>query len=278
MSTTSVNSLTIDVEDWFHVCGLSREPVITRSQWRVGEATERILSILAASEVKATFFMLGCVAEAEPELVKCISSQGHEIASHGWSHRLIHDMTAHEFRDELKRTAELLFHQTGIRPVGYRAPRWSISVRTPWAYEILAEEGYLYDSSCNPLPLVGKGDAPRHPYRLETSKGFLWEVPPMVTPTPLGNMPTGGGWGFRLFPLSMISSTIMRYQKEGFPAVLYLHPREVDPSGPRLSLSPFASFAAYGTRSDAAPKVSELLKKFRFTTVESLVRSWKPVS
>lgn len=270
--------MTIDVEDWFHVCGLPRDPVVAKSQWRVGMATERILSLLAASDVKATFFILGCVAEVETGLAKLITSQGHEIASHGWSHRLIHEMTPDEFKDELKRTAELLFSQTGVRPVGYRAPRWSISERTPWAHDILADQGYIYDSSCNPLPLVGKGGSPRHPYILRTVKGTLWEVPPMVTPTPLGNLPTGGGWGFRLFPLSWISSTVRRYQSEGYPAVLYFHPREVDPLGPRLPLSPFNSFAAYGTRNDAAPRISALLKKFSFTTLEQMVRSWTPAS
>ncbi|WP_367618939.1 polysaccharide deacetylase family protein [Pelotalea chapellei] len=278
MNHSDVHALTIDVEDWFHVCNLQYEPVIARSRWRVHSATERILSLLAVSEIKATFFILGSVAEAETELAGLITSQGHEIASHGWSHRLVHEMTADEFKAELERTAELIFKQTGARPVGYRAPRWSISERTPWAHEILVEQGYLYDSSCNPLPLVGNGRAPRRPYSIQTGKGALWEVPPMVTPTPMGNLPTGGGWGFRLFPLPLISSTIRRYQKAGHPAVLYLHPREVDPLGPRLDLSPLQSFAAYGTRNDAAPRITALLKTFRFTTLESMVRSWKLVS
>lgn len=220
--------------------------------------------------------MLGVVAEAEPALAREICSEGHEIACHGWSHRLVHDLAPEEFRRELRDTGELLLAQTGRTPVGYRAPRWSLSDRTPWAHQILAEEGYRYDSSCNPLPLVGKAGLPRHPYLVRTAGGSLWEIPPMVTPTPVGNLPTGGGWGFRLFPYSLIRRTVRRYGHDGHPAVLFLHPREVDPEGPRLALSSFQSFASYGTRSDATPRLRSLFGEFSFSTLEELVHSWQP--
>jgi len=272
------NSLTIDVEDWFHVCGLKEEPRVSPSDWRVRRTTVQVLELLDECGVKATFFMLGCVAEAVPSLAPLIASAGHEIASHGYSHRLLTAMTPGEFRDELKRTDEIIGRQVGRRPIGFRAPQWSVTDRTPWVHDILCEQGYLYDSSCNPLPFVGKPNSPRHPYLVRTSKGTVWEVPPMVTPSLFGNLPTGGGWGFRLFPLRMLAATVAFYNKKGHGAVIYLHPRELDPLGPRLKLPPLKRFAAYGTRRNAAPRVRELLRRFRFTTVEEMVGTWQSAS
>jgi polysaccharide deacetylase family protein (PEP-CTERM system associated) len=273
-----LHALTIDVEDWFHVCSAGQQPEVPREAWRVRGATERILALLDAHRVKATFFMLGSVAEAEPELAALIARQGHEIASHGWSHRLLHDLTREEFERELERTEAILQDQAGTRPIGFRAPRWSLSPRTPWADEVLVRRGYLYDSSRNPLPFLGGSGSARHPFQVRTAAGILWELPPMVTPAPLFNLPTGGGWGFRLFPFGMIEGTVARYQREGQPAVLYLHPRELDPQGPRLNLPPLRSFATYGPRCDAAPRITALLERFRFTTLADLVGSWQPAS
>jgi polysaccharide deacetylase family protein (PEP-CTERM system associated) len=272
------NSLTIDVEDWFHVCGLKEEPRISRSDWRVRRTTELLLRLLAECGVKATFFMLGCVAEAEPSLAPLIVAQGHEIASHGYSHRLLTALTPDEFRDELKRTNEIISQQTGCRPIGFRAPQWSVSDKTPWVHDILCEFGYLYDSSCNPLPFVGNPAYPCYPYPVRTSHGTVWEIPPMVTSSPFGNLPTGGGWGFRLFPFRTLADTVMSYNRAGHGAVIYLHPREVDPDGPRLRLSPLKGFAAYGTRRDAAPRLRALLGRFSFTTMKDMVGSWRSVS
>ena len=272
------NSLTIDVEDWFHVCGLKEEPRVPRSDWRVRRTTEHLLKLLAECGVKATFFMLGCVAEAEPSLAPLIAAQGHEIASHGYSHRLLTALTPDEFRDELKRTDEIISRQTGCSPLGFRAPQWSVTDKTPWVHDILCELGYLYDSSSNPLPFVGNPASPCYPYPVRTSNGVVWEVPPMVTPSPLGNLPTGGGWGFRLFPFRTLTNTVMSYNRAGHGAVIYLHPREVDPDGPRLRLSPLKGFAAYGTRRDASPRLRALLGRFRFTTMRDMVGAWRSAS
>lgn len=167
---------------------------------------------------------------------------------------------------------------TGIRPVGFRAPQWSVTARTPWFDDILAQRGYLYDSSRNPLPFVGDRNASRHPYRIQTAHGAFWEIPPMVSSSFLGNLPTGGGWGFRLFPFAMIAATVERYGRTDRPAVLYLHPREVDPEGPRLKLSPLKQFASYGTRRDALPRLRRLLGNYRFTTLREQVDSWQSAS
>jgi polysaccharide deacetylase family protein (PEP-CTERM system associated) len=222
--------------------------------------------------------MLGSVAENEPDLAPMICSAGHEIASHGYSHRLVTDLTPQEFRDELQLTERIIVEQTGQRPCGYRAPQWSMSERTGWAFEILREQGYLYDSSLNPLPLVGSSRGSRTAYRHEGQGAGLWEIPPMVTRTWLGNLPTGGGWGFRFFPFRQICSTIEALNRRNHPAVLYLHPREVDPAGPRLELSPLKRFASYGNRMDAAPRLTELFRHYKFITLKELVYEWQSVS
>lgn len=265
-----LNALSIDVEDWYHVCGFEHNQTPPRSRWRVSAATERILKLLDEFGARATFFILGSVAETAPELVRLIAAGGHEIASHGWSHTLINQLTPEQFRDELLKTEEVIHSQTGCLPVGFRAPQWSVSDLTPWVHEILAERGYLYDSSLTPLPFIGDRKGLRIPFRIKTASGSLWEFPPLVTPTWFGNLPTGGGWGFRFFPTAVVMDTIGRLNTSAKPAVLYLHPRDVDPEGPRLDLSPLKSFASYGTRNDALPRVRRLLERFRFTTLKEL--------
>jgi polysaccharide deacetylase family protein (PEP-CTERM system associated) len=263
------------VEDWFHVCGLHREPDIRFNQWRVLRNTEKVLSLLAEYGVKSTFFVLGSVAEKLPELVPLIADAGHEIASHGYSHTLVTRLDTHRFRDELRRTGDIIGAQCGHWPVGYRAPQWSLGNSVPWAFDILFEEGYLYDSSLNPLPFVGIGTGSRIPFMRPAGAGGILEIPPMVTPAFFGNLPTGGGWGFRFFPMKMIRGTIKRLNNGGAPAVLYLHPRELDPGGPRLGLSPLRTFAVYGPRIDAGNKLKLLLGRFRFGTLRELVDQWQ---
>jgi peptidoglycan-N-acetylglucosamine deacetylase len=271
LSPRTHNVVTIDVEDWYHVCGLKTEPVVPASQRRVRQNTELILSVLNEFGIKATFFVLGCVAEAEPDLAPLIAADGHEIASHGYSHRLVSQLSPDEFRNEIRQTGALLQRQTGQRPVGFRAPRWSLSRSlTPWAFDILAQEGYLYDSSLNPLPFVGDANGPRFPYRPSEGGGALLEYPPLVASSLLGNLPVGGGWGFRLFPLSFVVNAIEEYNHLNRPAVLYLHPRELDPSGPRLPLSPVKKFAAYGTRQDAVSRLRRLFDQFSYIPMKDL--------
>lgn len=270
------NALSIDVEEWFHVCGLPSEPVVQRCEWRVEQNIARLLDLLARHDTRATFFVLGSVAEAIPSLVPQIAAAGHEIASHGYSHRLIHELTREEFREEIRKTHDILSRQSGQTPVGFRAPQWSLSPkRTPWAIEVLVAAGYCYDSSCNPLLFVGDQRGKRTPHRLQAQNGTIWEIPPLVTTTPLVNLPTGGGWGLRFFPCRLIERTMGHTNRGGNPAVLYLHPRELDPDGPRLRLSPLASFATYGPRVDVGPRLERLLRRYRFTTLRDLVTTWE---
>lgn len=270
-----VNALTVDVEDWYHICGLAREPVVSAREWRVRTNVGKLLALLAEHKVRATFFVLGRVAEALPELVPQIAAAGHEIASHGYSHRMVTELDPAGFRTEIRRTGIILEQQSGRKPVGFRAPQWSLSAETPWAFEVLHDEGYRYDSSCNPLPFVGNSAGPRTPFKIDVASGTLWEIPPMVTPSFIGNLPTGGGWGLRFFPRGLIGRTIRALNDVGQPAVIYLHPRELDPEGPRLPLAPLKRFAAYGPRSDVSRVLRPLLSGFRFGTLRDMVEQWE---
>jgi peptidoglycan-N-acetylglucosamine deacetylase len=270
------NALTIDLEDWYHGCCAVGSRAVPAEQRRVRRNTEIILGILAEFGVRATFFVLGSVAELNRSLVPMIAAAGHEISSHGYSHTLVPLLGPDGFRTELRRSSQIIAEQCGSLPAGFRAPQWSLGPGTPWAPEILRLEGISYDSSYNPLPIVGNRRGPRAPFRIGTGGAALLELPPMVTPSPIGNLPTGGGWGFRFFPMSLVRGTVRRLNGAGIPAVLYLHPRELDPYGPRLPLSPLRSFVSYGPRTDAAVRLRELLGTFRFTTLKEVAAAWKP--
>jgi len=270
-----LNAITIDLEDWYHGNCTETGPIIPRGQKRVRPNTQRILTLLAEFGVKATFFVLGSVAQDDPSLIPMIAAEGHEIASHGYSHTLIPTLGPELFRDELRRTAEIIERQAGYLPVGFRAPQWSLGPRTPWALEILRQEGCRYDSSYNPLPIIGNPRGPRAPFAIATPAGPILELPPMVTPSPIGNLPSGGGWGFRFFPLVLIRHTMQRLNAAGTPALLYLHPREMEAYGPRLPLSPLYSFASYGPRSEATGRLRDLLSNFRFQTLREMALAWQ---
>lgn len=270
------HAITVDLEDWYHVCAVSKQTSFSSAMERIVPVTESLLDLLRRHRIKATFFILGSVAEQHPELIENIARHGHEIASHGWSHCLVTKLTPDAFADELLRTADLLERQTGKRPAGFRAPQWSLCRRrTPWAFEILAQQGYIYDSSLTPLAFVGNARGPRIPHRIGTKAGELWEIPPLVTPSLLGNLPTGGGWGFRFFPEWLIRQTLLGSQRLGQPGVLFIHPRELDPDGPRIALNVLRSFLAYGPRVSSEPRLTRLLELFRFKTLGELVSSWQ---
>lgn len=274
-----MHAVTVDVEDWFHVCCPAQSTHILPTPGRVADTVALVLQLLRSCGVRGTFFMLGSVARQYPDLAPQIAAEGHELASHGWSHRLVTELSPDEFSAELEQTADLLEQQTGQRVRGFRAPRWSLCRHaTPWAFDILARQGYRYDSSLTPLPVIGDPNGPRHPHRIDTDSGPLWELPPLVTATPFGNLPTGGGWGFRFFPFGMIRRTIQSYQQQGWPGILFLHPRELDPQGPRLALGLFREFVAYGPRKSAAARLESLVAAFAFKPLGELVDTWQTAS
>lgn len=270
-------ALTVDVEDWFHVCALPQEPEFPPTSWRVMKNVEELLALFESHRARGTFFVLGSVAEAVPELVPLIRSCGHEIACHGYSHRLVPSLGPEGFREDLLRATEILTSQAGEPPTGYRAPQWSLSLEsTSWALEILRAEGYLYDSSLTPLRFVGNPRGPLDPFAVQTESGEIWEIPPMVSPSFIGNLPTGGGWGFRFFPDSLIEHTIRNYNARGKAAVLFIHPREIDPEGPKLKLPPLRAFVVYGPPTGLSRRIGNIMARHRCGTMSELVQRCRP--
>ncbi|HUT35636.1 MAG TPA: XrtA system polysaccharide deacetylase [Planctomycetota bacterium] len=267
------NALTVDLEDWYHSV-LEVEP----SDWprhedRVVPATERLLGCLAERGARATFFVLGHVAERHPELVPAIEAAGHEIACHGYAHRLVYTQSPDEFRDDLRRSLDLLRTQAKGPIRGYRAAYWSITRACPWALDVLADEGLAYDSSIYPTrtSLYGVPDAPRAPFRLRTpGDRELVEFPPSVLRFPVRNLPFAGGIYLRLLPYAFVRWAMRRFRRAGRPALVYIHPPEFDPGKPRLAL-PFGSRVLHYARLDAfRVKVPRLLAEFAFGTLGEL--------
>jgi polysaccharide deacetylase family protein (PEP-CTERM system associated) len=271
-----INALTIDVEDYY--CVSAFDPVVGFENWtaqecRLGPNMERILSILAKEGVRATFFVLGWVAEHFPGIVEAIHRVGHEVATHGYAHRLIYEQTPDEFRADVLRSLDVIQGITGEKVMGYRAPSFSIVEDTLWAVEILKALGLKYDSSIFPArPLVhdryGFPGSPKRPYEIES--GF-WEFP-MSTFCFLGwDFPVAGGGWLRHYPYALTRWGIHRINRQGRPAVVYVHPWELDPDQPRLNGSLWRQFLHYRNLGKTADRLQALCRDFRFAPVREVL-------
>lgn len=275
------NALTIDVEDYYQVGAfVNTIPQDDWDQWefRVEANTDKILKIFDENKVKGTFFVLGWVAQKAPNLVKRIAEMGHTVASHGFAHRLVYSQTESEFREDVDKTRKMLQDLSGQEILSYRAPSFSITKRTPWAHRVLAEQGYVYDSSVFPIhhDLHGNPDAPRQIHRIETESGTLIEFPPAVNTVWGRNIPTGGGGYFRFFPLSITHRMLRTINAAGNPFVFYLHPWEVDPEQPRVPGAPLKSrFRHYLNLKKTASRLDKLLKEFSFAPMETVLQTWE---
>jgi polysaccharide deacetylase family protein (PEP-CTERM system associated) len=272
------NILTVDVEDWFHICGvedLISQIDFSRLESRVTYNTIKILDLLNRKRVKATFFILGCVAEKHPDLIKQIQNADHEIATHGYSHRRVYTMTPGTFRKDLKKSVDIISHITGVAVKGFRAPEWSIRDDSLWAFDVLQQEGFVYDSSMTPLPIIGNPKYRTTPYVIKLDQGQLWEVPPLVGTTPLVNLPLGGGWGLRTFPYSLIQTAIRKLNNQDEPALIFLHPREFDYNNPRLRLPLVKRFVLDVGLESTEKRLDRLLNDFKFTTVSDVLTRQK---
>jgi polysaccharide deacetylase family protein (PEP-CTERM system associated) len=275
----SINAMSIDVEDYFHVSVF--DGIVPRSQWELMESrvvrnTERLLDIFDEFEVHSTFFVLGWVGERHPELVRSIAKRGHEVASHGYAHRLVYDQTRAAFRDDVRRAKALLEDACGRPVVGYRAPSYSITPRSLWALDVLIEEGYQYDSSIFPIrhDRYGIPVSDRQPYRVDRSAGAIIEVPASTTRVGLMNLPIAGGGYFRILPYWWARWGIARVNEtERRPAVFYLHPWEIDPQQPRLRAGRLGQFRHYRNLQCTENRLRRLLSDFRFDTVQRLVET-----
>jgi polysaccharide deacetylase family protein (PEP-CTERM system associated) len=281
-----INALSIDTEDYFQAKAM--ESVIHFQEWgqqesRIRSNVYRILNLFQKVRTRATFFILAWNAERYPELVKDIQSEGHEIACHGYKHMDIYRQTQEEFRADVGRSRRILEQIAHVAIKGYRAPTFSIRQDTLWALDILLEEGFRYDSSIFPIfhDRYGIPDSPRFPYRVRTPKNKSIREFPLSTISILGqNFPIAGGGYFRLLPYPVIRRAVLQLnRKERRPAVIYLHPWELDPDQPRLPIGPINQFRHYINLHKTEKKLTRLLQDFRFAPLgEILAREEKKVS
>ncbi len=267
------NVLSIDVEDYFQVSAF--DDSVQRSSWcthesRVLRNTERLLEIFDDADVRATFFVLGWVAERFPSLVRRIAAEGHEVASHGYEHRLVYSQRRREFAADLRRARLVLEDAAGQPVLGYRAPSYSIVEDSLWALDELIEQGYAYDSSIFPIhhDRYGIPGWDRHIHRVERSGGSIWELPGSTLRMAGVNLPIGGGGYFRLLPYTWTRLGIQRINSvEQMPVVFYLHPWEIDPEQPRLPAPLLTRLRHYGNLEGTEARLRRLLKDFAFAPV-----------
>jgi len=273
------NALSVDVEDYFHVSAFNNS--IDRQEWeniplRVVDNTQRLLQLFADSGVKATFFILGWVAERKPELVRDIAAQGHEVACHGYSHELVYNQSHEKFRAETIRSKTLLEDIIQSPVYGYRAASYSITNRSLWAIDVLCEAGFTYDSSIFPIhhDRYGIPGSPEHPYRLDSPNGQSLTEFPLSTAKILGyRLPVAGGGYFRLYPYSISKLGLSQINREGHPFIFYMHPWEIDPAQPKVEANWASRFRHYNNLDKFEGRLSRLIDDFSFSTVKNVLDS-----
>jgi polysaccharide deacetylase family protein (PEP-CTERM system associated) len=276
---TILNSLTVDVEDYYQVTGF--ENCVYRAEWdrfesRVVANTHRVLEILASAGVSGTFFVLGWVAEHFPELVRAIRAAGHEIGCHSFWHRLVYLQAPEEFRYDLRRARDVLQDIIGEPVTAYRAPSFSITRRSLWALDILIEEGFTCDSSIFPTvhDRYGLTGAPLAPHVIRRAAGEIWEFPLPVYRRLGHPWPIGGGGYLRLYPYVLTRHGLRAINREGRPFAVYLHPWELDPEQPHLraaGLNPAAHFRHYLNLRRTEKRLLKLLGDFHFGTMANVL-------
>lgn len=270
--------MTIDVEDYFQVSAM--EDCVQRDQWdsmesRVQQSTDRMLALLERCDVQGTFYILGWVAERFPQLVQRIANAGHEIASHGYWHRLVYTQTPEQFAKDLQDSCSAIESACGVRPTAYRAPSFSITEKSLWALDVLVEQGFTDDSSVFPITghdRYGIPNAKKEIHNLETKSGCLQEFPPSVGKAMGCPVPVGGGY-FRLLPSSVTCKAIQAIERRRqHPAMFYIHPWEVDPGQPKVNgLSRKAAFRHYVGLKNTEDKLQRLMQRVKFGTMSQAI-------
>lgn len=274
-----LNGISFDIEDWFQVENLKE--AISYNDWegcdlRVVENTRKILKILERHQTRATFFVLGWIAEKCPSLIKEIAAEGHEIASHGYGHELIYKLTPETFCNDLQRSKEILESITSKRVFGYRAPSFSITPKSEWALDILKSLGFTYDSSIFPTSFhhrYGFNGVSSSPFKF--SNGLV-EMPLSTYRIGGANFPLAGGGYFRLFPYSYFQRFFRRLNKQSKPIIFYLHPWELDPEQPRMKIRFNYRLRHYVNLEKTEGRLEKLLKEFRFVPLIDLVSQYFP--
>jgi polysaccharide deacetylase family protein (PEP-CTERM system associated) len=267
------NAFTVDLEEWFHVCGAG--DALSPDQWdrlpaRIQQTTRTLLDLLDHAQVRATFFVVGWIAERYPHLVEEVRLAGHEIGSHGHLHRRLFEMRPETLTEDLRASVVALraAGAPGVRL--FRAPEWSINDRSLWALDTLVQEGFTVDASMAPLKLVGSVAYPRYPHARITPAGSILEVPPFVADRLGQVIPMGWGWGLRMSAPARVLKAIDSANRVGMPAVVMVHPWELDPDPPRVRLPAGQRFAHYFCLSGFASRLREVLTTMEFGPISRL--------
>jgi len=284
VTAVQVHHFTVDVEEYFQVSAF--EPYVSRERWdalpsRVEASVGLLLELLARHNAHGTFFVLSWVAERHRAMVKEIAAAGHEVASHGWDHARVTQLTPQQFRESVRRSKAELEAVSGQPIAGFRAPSYSIVNGLEWALDILVEEGYTYDSSLFPVRRRGYGYAggERDPHWLARPAGRLYEVPPSTLQVCGVNLPAAGGAYFRIFPYALVAAAIKQAEARGVPATFYIHPWELDPEQPSFPVSRLTRFRHYTGLSRTVPRLERLLSQFQFTAIaDTLARASVPAA
>ena len=266
------HAFTVDLEDWYH--GIPFEPGRkTAAERRLHVGTEQLIELLDRHDAKATFFCLSPTAREHPQIVRRLADAGHDIGSHGESHDLVYEMTRERFREETRRSIQELEDCCGRRVQSYRAAYFSITARSLWAFEVLAELGIAFDSSIFPVRnwRYGIPGYSRRPLRVDTAHGPVLEFP-LSTRRVLGRtLPATGGAYFRIYPYFVTRANVRALEREGMPVVFYLHPWELDPDHPRVSFPWKPRLTHYVNLRSTRPRLERLLADFRFTTLPEVL-------
>ena len=276
------NIFSIDLEEWFVVETLARK--YPNSEWAKQKSTVvndalTLLKLLELNNVKATWFVLGWVADKYPELVQEIFSSGHEIACHSFYHRRVDQLSKDEFKRDTEKAISAIIKAIGNPPFGYRAPSWSINNKNSWAFEMLADFGFLYDSSIFPIKhdIYGWPNGPRLEFKMQFDNGkTLYELPATTYRLIGKNIPVAGGGYFRHSPYWYSKAVIKKLNRAGQPAIFYIHPWEINPNLPKIDgLTTLQKFRTYSSSNLLKHKIEQLLKDFKFTNMANYLRLFK---
>lgn len=273
-SNTTSNFFTVDVEEYFQVRAL--ESAVSREEWtwrpsRVSASIDRLLEVLERHNARGTFFVLGWIARHRPEVVRAIATAGHEIASHGFWHERVTVHDPDSFREDARASKQELQDVVGREILGYRAPNFSIVPGLEWAFDVLLEEGYTYDSSLFPIRRRGYGypNARSFPHVIQRPSGGLAEFPLATTSLFGYRIPAAGGGYLRHFPLAIIRRAFKEANDRGEPSTFYIHPWEIDPEQPRLPVSALNRVRHYRGLDGTLARINQLLAEFSFSTIAS---------
>ena len=278
VNTRRLHAISFDVEEFFQVANLRGH--FARDDWdsvpsRLSIGMDRILDALERHGAHATFFFLGWIAERHPQYVQRVLELGHEVASHGYEHLFLWDMNRDELVEDLARTERALVAAGAPRPIGFRASTFTLTRKTWWAFDVLVERGYRYDSSVHPVrhPVYGVPDFEPGISRVDTAAGSLLEFPVSTYPFLGKNLPVGGGGYFRLLPGAITRAAVRSLEARGRPASLYLHPWEFDPAQPRCKAPLLKRWRHYLNLERTLPRLDALLLEFRFGSLREVLEA-----